>query len=193
MTDYLQQSAAAEKQAREIIAASNIINIWEVAGARVNIVGSLKIGVLAKHRDIDFHIYTPELDIDRSFKIMAAICRPPQIKQCTFINLADTEERCFEWHLQWQTAGNPCWQLDLIQIEAGSLYDGYFEKTADKIKQAMTEEMRQTILELKFATPDDMKIGGIEYYKAVIQDGIRDFESFLRWRQKQNFSGIIPW
>lgn len=77
MTDYLQQSAAAEKQAREIIAASNIINIWEAAGARVNIIGSLKIGVLAKHRDIDFHIYTPELDIDRSFKIMAAICRQP--------------------------------------------------------------------------------------------------------------------
>lgn len=53
MTDYLQQSAAAEKLAREIIAASNIINIWEAAGARVNIVGSLKIGVLAKHRDFE--------------------------------------------------------------------------------------------------------------------------------------------
>lgn len=37
----------------------------------------------------------------------------------------------------------------------------------------MTEEQRKTILRLKFETPDELKISGIEYYKAVIQDGVQ--------------------
>ena len=58
----------------------------------------------------------------------------------------------------------------------------------------MSEEMRRTILKLKFETPDDMKIPGIEYYKAVIQDGVRDFFSLLKWRERNHSeNGIIIW
>lgn len=51
----------------------------------------------------------------------------------------------------------------------------------------------KTILKLKYETPDDMKIPGIEYYKAVIEDGITTFHDFLKWRNSQNHSGIIEW
>ena len=57
----------------------------------------------------------------------------------------------------------------------------------------MSEEMRQTIIRLKFETPDNFKIAGIEYYKAVIQDGITNFDDFLKWRKSHNFEGIIKW
>lgn len=96
--------------------------------------------------------------------------------------------------MQWvEDRNGSLWQIDIIQILSGSKYDGRFEAVADKIKNAMTEEMRQTVLKLKFETPDNLKIGGIEYYKAVIQDGITDFDTFLKWRSKQNFNGIIEW
>lgn len=190
---YIQLSQKQTEKARMVISSLNLIEIWEKAGATINPVGSFRIGVLAKHRDIDFHIYTDSLDIGRSFAIIAELCRHKGIKKCTFANLAETDECCFEWHLYYEDDEAQTWQIDLIQIKKGSFYDGYFEKTAEKIIAAMTEEQRKTILRLKFETPDELKINGIEYYKAVIQDGVQTSEDLLRWRQTHRFDGIIEW
>lgn len=190
---YIQLSQKQTETARMIISSLNLIETWEKAGATINPVGSFRIGVLAKHRDIDFHIYTDSLDISRSFAIIAELCRHKGIKKCTFANLAETDECCFEWHLYYEDDEAQTWQIDLIQIKKGSFYDGYFEKTAEKIIAAMTEEQRKTILRLKFETPDELKISGIEYYKAVIQDGVQTPEDLLRWRQTHRFDGIIEW
>jgi len=57
----------------------------------------------------------------------------------------------------------------------------------------LTDERRQAILRLKFATPDDVKIAGVEYYKAVIRDGIRNYADFEKWRAKNPLTGIDPW
>lgn len=190
---YIQLSQKQTEKARMIISSLNLIEIWEKAGATINPVGSFRIGVLAKHRDIDFHIYTDSLDIGQSFAIIAELCRHKGIKKCTFANLAETDECCFEWHLYYEDDEAQTWQIDLIQIKKGSFYDGYFEKTAEKIIAAMTEEQRKTILRLKFETPAELKISGIEYYKAVIQDGVQTSEDLLRWRQTHRFDGIIEW
>ena len=190
---YIQLSQKQTEKARMVISSLNLIEIWEKAGATINPVGSFRIGVLAKHRDIDFHIYTDSLDIGRSFAIIAELCRHKGIKKCTFANLAETDECCFEWHLYYEDDEAQTWQIDLIQIKKCSFYDGYFEKTAEKIIAAMTEEQRKTILRLKFETPDELKISGIEYYKAVIQDGVQTSEDLLRWRQTYRFDGIIEW
>lgn len=190
---YIQLSQKQTEKARMVISSLNLIEIWEKAGATINPVGSFRIGVLAKHRDIDFHIYTDSLDIGQSFAIIAELCRHKGIKKCTFANLAETDECCFEWHLYYEDDEAQTWQIDLIQIKKGSFYDGYFEKTAEKIIAAMTEEQRKTILRLKFETPDELKISGIEYYKAVIQDGVQTSEDLLRWRQTHRFDGIIEW
>lgn len=190
---YIQLSQKQTEKARMVISSLNLIEIWEKAGATINPVGSFRIGVLAKHRDIDFHIYTDSLDIGWSFAIIAELCRHKGIKKCTFANLAETDECCFEWHLYYEDDEAQTWQIDLIQIKKGSFYDGYFEKTAEKIIAAMTEEQRKTILRLKFETPDELKISGIEYYKAVIQDGVQTSEDLLRWRQTYRFDGIIEW
>lgn len=190
---YIQLSQKQTERARMVISSLNLIEIWEKAGATINPVGSFRIGVLAKHRDIDFHIYTDSLDIGQSFAIIAELCRHKGIKKCTFANLAETDECCFEWHLYYEDDEAQTWQIDLIQIKKGSFYDGYFEKTAEKIIAAMTEEQRKTILRLKFETPDELKISGIEYYKAVIQDGVQTSEDLLRWRQTHRFDGIIEW
>lgn len=182
-----------EPHAHAVIRKSGIIPAWKNIGAEINLVGSLKIGTLGKHPDIDFHTYTPELDIRQSFAVMAQIAQNPQARRIEFVNLADTEECCFEWHIWFDDNNGTLWQIDIIQIKRGTKYDGYFEKQAEEIKAAMSEEMRQTIIRLKFETPDNFKIAGIEYYKAVIQDGITIFDDFLKWRKSHNFEGIITW
>lgn len=192
-TDYAAAAQKNEPLAHAVIRKSGIIPAWKNIGAEINLVGSLKIGTLGKHPDIDFHTYTPELDIRQSFAVMAQIAQNPQARRIEFVNLADTEECCFEWHIWFDDNNGTLWQIDIIQIKRGTKYDGYFEKQAEEIKAAMSEEMRQTIIRLKFETPDNFKIAGIEYYKAVIQDGITNFDDFMKWRKSHNFEGIIKW
>lgn len=192
-TDYAAAAQKNETLAHAVIRKSGIIPAWKNIGAEINLVGSLKIGTLGKHPDIDFHTYTPELDIRQSFAVMAQIAQNPQARRIEFVNLADTEECCFEWHIWFDDNNGTLWQIDIIQIKRGTKYDGYFEKQAEEIKAAMSEEMRQTIIRLKFETPDNFKIAGIEYYKAVIQDGITNFDDFMKWRKSHNFEGIIKW
>lgn len=191
--NYLEKSQENQKRAWEVVRKSRLVPLWEGIGAKVNLVGSLKIGVLGKHLDIDFHIYTPELKLGQSFDIMAQIAENLGAKSCQFINSAATEEECFEWHLTCADSDNQLWQIDIIQIKQGSKYDGWFENLAEKIKAVMTEEQKQTILKLKFETPENIKISGMEYYKAVIQDNVTDMDELLEWREKHHFSGIIEW
>lgn len=192
-TGYAAAAQKNETHAHAVIRKSGIIPAWKNIGAEINLVGSLKIGTLGKHPDIDFHTYTLELDIRQSFAVMAQIAQNPQARHIEFVNLADTEECCFEWHIWFDDNNGTLWQIDIIQIKRGTKYDGYFEKQAEEIKAAMSEEMRQTIIRLKFETPDNFKIAGIEYYKAVIQDGITNFDDFMKWRKSHNFEGIIKW
>ena len=54
--DILDVARRNQQKAWEIIEKVNVIPIWESIGAQVNLVGSLRMGLLMKHRDIDFHI-----------------------------------------------------------------------------------------------------------------------------------------
>lgn len=191
--NYILQSEKQQQKALKIIQSLQLIKLWEKNGATVNQVGSVKLGLLAKHRDIDFHIYTDELNVKDSFAIISELCANPQVKKCEFTNLADTEENCFEWHLFYEDEQNELWQIDIIQIKRGSQYDGYFESVATQILQQMTPSQKEIILKLKYETPNEVKISGIEYYKAVIQDGAKTYEDLLEWRKKHPLNGIIEW
>jgi len=192
-TDILQLAADNQRKAWEIINDTGVIPIWESVGARINLVGSLKMELLMKNRDIDFHIYTDPFSLFDSFKAMEKLAENPSIKRIEYRNLLDTNEACIEWHAWYQDKENNQWQLDLIHIIAGSHYDGYFENIAERILSVITPETKQTILTLKNETPDTEKIIGMEYYMAVIRDGIRSYEDFEKWRKANPISGIISW
>ncbi|MEI0493535.1 phosphoglycerate mutase family protein [Brachyspira intermedia] len=183
-----------QKKAFNIIEELDIENAFKNIGARINLVGSLKMGLLMKNKDIDFHVYTPELNIEKSFLAVSKISSNIKIEKVTYNNLIDTDEHCIEWHLFYKENDkdyNEIWQIDIIHILEGSYYDGYFEKVAYDIMNMLTEEKRNIILKLKYETPYNTKIMGIEYYKAVLQYNVTNFEDFIKWRDKQLFNGII--
>ncbi|WP_258074991.1 hypothetical protein [Brachyspira murdochii] len=64
-----------QKNAFSIIKELNIENAFKSIGARVNLVGSLKMGLLMKNKDIDFHVYTSSLDIEKSFLTVSKIAK----------------------------------------------------------------------------------------------------------------------
>ena len=55
------------------------------------------------------------------------------------------------------------------------------------------DERGETILRLKYETPETEKIIGVEYYQAVIRDGVRDYSGFKEWRKQHPVTGVVEW
>lgn len=186
---------ANQKKAREVLEQSGIAEIWESAGCRVNLIGSLRMGLLATHQDIDLHVYSPGITTEGSFAIAAKIANNPNVTEIKCINGLYTDEHCIAWHIFYKDTDGALWQFDIIHIEEGTEYDGYFERMADRIMEVMTPEQKDTILRLKFETPNDKDFHGVEYYEAVIADGIKtmpEFEDWIIGHRKKNPYYWIP-
>lgn len=182
-----------QSTAWKIIKESRIVELWKEIGARVNLVGSLKSGLLMKNRDIDFHIYTKDLDISRDFSVMAKLAENPAIKDIQYRNLINTEEECIEWHAWYKDVENNLWQMDLIHIREGSTYDGLVERITDTIIKCLTPELTEAILNIKYNVPDNTKIPGIDIYRAVISDGIRNYQDFTEWHKANVGINSLEW
>ena len=180
------------RRAREVIRLSGVREAWERIGATVHPVGSMATGLMMKHRDIDFHIYTDTLDAAESFRAVSQICADPHVSHLEYRNLAATEESCLEWHILYELDGEP-WQIDMIQIRKGSRFDGHFEHVAERIRAVLTPETRDAILRLKYLTPEHKHIPGIAYYHAVIADCVRTYPQFTAWLQTHPPACIDLW
>ena len=192
--DTIEEIARRNRQrAEEIIRDARLVEIWQSIGAEPRPVGSLRSGLLMKHRDIDFHIYSSPLRLEESFAAMARLAADSAVERIECRNLLATDEACVEWHAAYRDRDGELWQLDMIHIVRGSRYDGYFERAADRIAAALTPETRHAILRLKYDTPDEEKIAGIEYYVAVLRDGVRTYYAFVEWRRTHPLTGIVEW
>lgn len=182
-----------QQRAHEIIQELNLIPLWASINVEAHLVGSLRMGLLMKHLDIDLHLYSDPVSLADDFRIIARLAQNHRIKQIEYANLLDTEEACLEWHLHYEDPLNQMWQIDMIHILKGSRYDGYFEQMADRIVTALIDETRHTILQLKYETPESEKIMGIEYYQAVLRDGVKNYAEFETWRRQHPVTGIVTW
>lgn len=193
MEDIFALAQHNQQCAREVLQSTQIMELWQSIGAQVNLIGSLKMGLLMKHLDIDMHLYTPTVNIEDDFKVMSRLACTPNLQSIMYHNLLDTEEACLEWHAHYKDNDNRIWQLDMIHIVKDSKYDGYFEEVANRIMSIITPEQKKTILRIKYDTPENESIRGIEYYKAVIESGIDNYADFHQWRKVQPAESIIEW
>ncbi len=181
-----------QAKAREVLKRSGIAKIWEDAGCRVNIVGSLRMGLLASHQDIDLHVYSKDITIGSSFAIASRIAENANVMEIKCINGLHTDEHCVAWHVLYKY-GEEIWKFDIIHIEEGSFYDGYFERTADRIVDVSTPEQKDLILKLKFEAPEDCDFHGVEYYEAVISDGVLTFDELATWVKEHRTKPQYYW
>lgn len=172
---------ANSRRAREVLELSGIAEVWRNAGCRVNLVGSLRMGLLASHRDIDLHVYSRGITERDSFAVAAQIAADPRVTEIKCINGLHTDEHCVAWHFMFRAADGELWQFDVIHIEEGTEYDGYFERMADRIVEVMTPTQRAAILRLKFTTPAGCDYHGVEYYEAVIANGVNTLDELAQW------------
>lgn len=160
---------------------SGIAEIWLRHGCEVRTVGSMVMDLMGKHRDIDLHVYSETVTEESSFAIAAEMAKNSRVSDIKCINGLHTDEQCVAWHVNYRDSLEQTWQIDIIHIVSGSRYDGYFERMAKRIVETTTDEQRHTILRLKFETPDTVEIHGVEYYEAVIADGITTIPELLKW------------
>ena len=186
-------AAGNQRMAWHLLRTSGVLQAWESIGAEIHLVGSLRTGLLAKHKDIDLHVYTVELNPAESFRAMGRFAENPAVMQITYRNLAGTPEECLEWHADYRTEDGALWTLDMIQIRKGSRYDGVFEKIAERIKAVLTPETRRAILHLKYAADETEHVMGIEYCRAVLEGGVTTPEEFRAWRRTHPVEGIMEW
>ena len=193
MNELTKIAAANQQRAREVIRDSGLEAAWRSVGAEPNLVGSLRTGLLMTHHDIDFHIYSSPLRLADSFAAMARLAENSRIRSITFNNLLDAPDQCLEWHAWYADADDQLWQIDMIHMSVGSPWEGYFERVADRISAALTDETRLAILRLKFETPATEHVPGIAYCMAVLRDGVRTRSEFEAWRAAHPLTGIAEW
>jgi hypothetical protein len=194
MNELLVRAERAKERAWQIIREVELFEVWQSVGATVNLVGSVRNGLLMDSGDIDVHVYTDPFRLEDSFLAIARLAAHKGIARISYGNLIDTDEKCVEWHASYEPGdGGRPWQIDMIHILPDSQYVGVFEGVADKVSAALTPETRQAILAIKAAVPDGQKVPGIQIYKAVIQDGVRTFAEFTQWQSCHDCSGIVLW
>lgn len=191
--DIIELAENNRQTAWNILNSTRIIPAWESIGAKVNIVGSLKSGLLMKNRDIDLHIYTGKLDISDSFSVMQKLAENLPLKEIQYRNLINTEEECIEWHALYENADLNVWKFDMIHIRKGSKYDGVVEKVTEAITKRLTPELRRTILQIKYDRPEDQMIPGIEIYRAVFTGGVKTYEELELWRKANPLENSLEW
>ena len=185
-------SFANQGRAKRVLMSSDIANVWEQNGCRVNLIGSLRMGLLASHKDIDLHVYSKDITEESSFAIAAQIAKLPNVLEIKCINGLHTDEHCIAWHIFYKYEVD-IWQIDVIHIEEGTEYDGFFERMADRITEVMTTDQKYRILKLKFETPPDKDYHGVEYYEAVISNGVSNMKDFEEWVTEHRKKPMYYW
>lgn len=157
----LAQSRELHLRAEKVLAASGVLEAWATLGAEVRYVGSFRSDLMMRDRDIDMHVYTKELDVAETLRAFTPLLAKSSTRRLTYVNGADTDEFCLEWHLRSKDEEGELWTFDMIQILAGSRLDGHFEAITEAIANAVTSETKLAILELKSQTPQGMNPCGI--------------------------------
>ncbi len=191
--DILTLAAENQQTAWQILKETGIVQTWEKAGATVNLVGSLKSGLLMKNRDIDMHIYTDKPSVSESFSVIQELAERLSLKEIHYKNLIDTEEECIEWHVLYEHNNRDTWKFDMIHIRKGSRYDGMVERVTDAITERLTPEIRKTILQLKQEIPEGIVIPGIEIYHAVFEGDVSSYEELEQWRKNHPLINSLDW
>jgi hypothetical protein len=193
MDDILKLADETYTRAWQVIQDTRVREAWEMIGAKVNLVGSLQTRLLIKNLDIDFHIYSFPFRVAGSFRAMGVFASSPGVKRISYKNLMDSEEQCLEWHARVEDGYGDTWQIDMVHFPSDSPYAGRFERVAERVNEVLSDETREAILTIKHAAPEDQKVKGIEVVMAVLRDGIRTYEDYIQWREKQEFPEIIDW
>lgn len=176
--NYSEKAAELEKQAHKVMEVLQIRERWGKVGNTI-LVGSARFGLMTTC-NLDFEIYVQEPDVRIGFDTIREFAVIPGVKQIQFLNFMGTSDPGLYWRIDYQDEQGSMWDIDNWLVPLSHPHAGMAGRFAQAMKQALTDETRKIILEIKSQTSGN-KFRGIDIYKAVLSGGIRNKEQFMRW------------
>lgn len=192
MDTALTRADARLQVARGILADLQLLEKWSAFGEPI-LVGAVSYGLVVAP-DIDIETYCDEPKIEDGFQVVLACVRHPRIWKARFSNDLDGPNNGLYWQLSYRHENGQVWKIDMWLIR----HDYQGPRSAcivEPMKQSLTDETRQAILEIKERAVLDptVQCGSIYIYRAVLDHGIRDFDQFKSWLEHNQTAGLTNW
>lgn len=192
MTDVFQRAEEKRRMAESILADLRLLERWRRYGRPV-IVGALAYDLIVDY-DIDMEIYCPEIQIDHGFEILRQCAQNQRVTNAQFFNGLHGPDQALYWQLRYLDEGGNHWKIDMWS--APNDYplprSEYF---VDPMNQALTQESRRIILELKDARMNhqDLQCLSIDLYRAVMEDGVQTADDLRNWLKTHEIGQLTDW
>jgi hypothetical protein len=178
--------------AQHILADLQLIERWHTFGKPI-IVGAVAYGLVVAP-DIDIEIFCDEPKIRDGFAVLRDCALHPRVRKARFANELDGPDQGLYWQLRYQYGNGQEWKIDMWSVRHS--HPGPCSATlVDPMKQALTDETRRIILEIKEQILLDATFhcASIHIYRAVLDDGIRNVEQFRMWLERNPATGLVTW
>jgi len=178
--------------AQHILAQLQLMERWSAIGNPV-LVGAVAYGLVVAP-DIDMEIFCDRPKIEDGFEVLRACALHPRVRKARFANELNGPDMGLYWQLRYLHEDGQEWKIDMWSMQHD--HPGPTSTAlVEPMKQVLTEETRQTILELKAQILLDppLQCGSIHIYRAVLDDGIRNLEQFKIWLEHHQTDGLTTW
>jgi hypothetical protein len=178
--------------AHHILDQLQLIEKWRTFGSP-NLVGAVAYGLVVAP-DIDIEIFCNRPKIEDGFEVLQACALHPRVQKARFANKLNEPDMGLYWQLRYQNEDGEKWKIDMWSMQHD--HPGPTSTAlVEPMRQALTDETRRTILELKEQVLLDplLQCGSIHIYRAVLDDGIRNLEQFKIWLEHNETDGLIAW
>lgn len=177
--DPVQQADALQIQAGKVVERLSLRRLWGGLGEFVP-VGSSRFGLMAT-ANLDFETYVDAPDPQEGFAVVAQIAAIPGVTRIEYLNFLGTSDPGLYWHIFYDDETGRTWDLDCWLVPHSHPHAGMAGALAEAMAAALTPETRRTILAVKHAIPKGQGYRGVDLYKAVLRDNVRDAQSFQAW------------
>ena len=180
-----EREEARRRRALELLSELRVVERLSALGP-VEITGGVAHRLTVAH-DIDIDVTVDELDAHACLAVMADLAGDPRVKRVVFRNDATT----YGW-LAFDIAVED-WAIELYVSTPRASCFGWTAELARLFADMLDREQRRAILELKEALAGDHDYRSMDVYRAVVDDGVRDLDEFLRWRAECGSAELARW
>lgn len=190
MSDLLQEQEKLQKEAKEVLQKLDLVNLLNKYGS-TEIVGSLDYGLMT-WRDIDINVATDQDPKDEDYwKIVKELFSKDRVKLLTLADNRKEEDKdrpkSMYIGLKYQIYSSDIWKIDIRFLSKKYITT---DKTANLIKQKMTDDTKSIILEIKSQVHDDPKyhkeFSSLDIYEAVLLNRVKSLSGFKEYLESKS-------
>lgn len=182
---------AAERlaSAHQILDDLDLLDRWGKHG-EVVVVGSVGLELVVRP-DIDLEIHSETAGVAEGFALVSAIAEHPSLQGMRYRDFRDSREAGLYWKLEVVHA-DEVWTVDMWLFRGTAHAEA--KARQERIKRAMTEEHRDTILAIKEeAMAAGTRAHGHWLYRAVLNEGVRTLAEYQEWIGDRDIWERIGW